>query len=154
GMSLKPFTSQVKDSQLHELMSMDVRTVAALLRIPPHKLGDTTLTGYNSLSEENQDYYNSLNSRLIPWEQECNAKLLTQREIDSDSHSIEFLREALLQSDIKTQREVLQIDFQNGFRSLDECRAIINLNPLEKDEGSLRIVPLNFQSVSAALAGP
>lgn len=147
GMAIKPFTARVKDNQLVELMGMDIRTIAALLRLPPHKLGDTTRTGYNSLSEENQDYYNTLNSHLIPWEEECAAKLLSTNEIESDSHLVEFLREALLQTDIKTQREVLEIDFRNGAIDIDEWRNITNRNPLPDGRGKVRMVPMNFQPV-------
>jgi len=102
GLKLSPFSVNAKDSQFIETRAFEIREVANWFGLPPHKLGDTTRTSYNSLEQEQQSYLDeSLDGCLIPWEEEAGDKLLTEQQKNEDSHLIEFERGALLRVDYK-----------------------------------------------------
>jgi hypothetical protein len=41
-----------------------------------------------------------------------------------------------------------------GVYDIDEARAYLGMTPLPENAGKLRLVPLNMQTVEAAIAGP
>ena len=53
-----------RDSQMIEAEKADVKTVARILNIPPHKLGDDSKSAHNSLEAENRSYLDSSLSNL------------------------------------------------------------------------------------------
>jgi len=74
------------------------------LKLPPHKLGDSSRTAYNSLEQENQSYLDeALDGWFVTWESECFIKLLTEDQKRTDSHVVEFVREALLRADLTSR---------------------------------------------------
>jgi len=60
------------------------------------------------------------------WEQECNAKLLSERQKERDTHFILFERKALIQTDTKTESDLIIAEFNNGLLSWEECRQLLN----------------------------
>lgn len=143
GMIYKQVSYNARDSQLIESRKFSTREVANLLGLPPHKLGDDSRTSYSSLEQSNQEY---LGESLDPWlckiEQECELKLLTDEERETDSHLIEFNRKALLRADLATRTAANMTRLQNGTLSPNEWRAMENENPIPG--GDAYYIPLNF----------
>ena len=87
GAKASPFPVDAERSQLVENRKMSAREVANFHKLPPHKLGDDSRTSYNSLELEE---YAILNDCLEPWfslwEEECNLKLLTEKQKRDFSH--------------------------------------------------------------------
>jgi hypothetical protein len=76
-----------RDAQMLESRAFDAREIANVLGVPPHKLGDPSRTAYNSLESENQGYRDdTLGPWFAAWEQECDAKLLTEAEKEAETH--------------------------------------------------------------------
>lgn len=131
GMKAVAQNISAKDAQLLESRQFEIREIANWFGVPPHKLGDTTNTSYASLEQENQSYLDSsLDEWLCQWEAELYEKMLTEDEKDSESHDIEFLRQALIRADI-TARGNYYRTATNGKAWMlpSEVRALENLNP-------------------------
>ena len=143
GVKFQPLTAEMKSSQFLETRQFEVREVANIIGVPPHKLGDPTRTAFASLEQENQSYLQEcLDNWLCTWEDECFDKLLSEEEKRADSHYFEFTRKALISMDATTESTVLHSDLNNGVRTLNEVRAINNLPPVKG--GELLRIPLNM----------
>lgn len=151
---LKAFSINARDSQLLETREFEIREIANWFGLPPHKLGDSSRTAYNSLEQENQSF---LDDTLDPWlvsiERECRGKLLTEREKAADSHLVEFMRQALLRADIAARFSAYHIAINDGLYSRDEIRAMENANAIPDGLGTafysqLNMAPLDKQAES------
>jgi hypothetical protein len=118
-------------------MAYSVKDVANLFGVPPHKLGDSSRTAYNSLEAENQAYLDeSLDPWLVKWEEECWDKLLTEEEKDADSHFVEFLRAALVRADLNARANYYQKALGGApWLEINEVRAIESLNWIDGGDG-------------------
>lgn len=146
AIQVKELSINAHDAQLTEQEEAEVRATAAFLNIPPHKLGDRTRTSYGSLEQENQSFLDDcLDDWLVQWELECYDKLLTNEEKAADSHTIEFLRSALVRADILKRYQAYAIGINNRFLRPNEARAAENLNPYEG--GDEILAPLNLGSL-------
>jgi len=139
GMKANVISLSARDSQLIEALKWSVVDIANWFGVPPHKLGDSSRTGYNSLEQENQSF---LDDTIDPWfvmiEQECRDKLLTEEEKATDSRIIEFDRSVLVRADIKS-RAIYYRQALSGYPWMtpDEVRQRENLNGV----GLSEIVP-------------
>lgn len=145
GTKVSQFTVNAKDAQLIEQNQQIDRKIAALYRIPPHKLGDTTRTGYNSLEEENLSYLNEcLDSWFVTWEDESWDKLLTEDEKRSGSHYFEFTREALIRANMKAKAEYYQKALGGApWMAINEVRGQLNMNKADSEEFDTIQMPTN-----------
>ena len=89
-----------EQAQLVEGERSSVRDVARRFSLHPSKLGEDQATSYNSKAEDNRDYHDStLSNHLTQIAEECNDKLLTKNESDSDLFFFEHNTDKLLQLD-------------------------------------------------------
>ena len=147
GAQVKPLSINNDDAQFLESRNFEIRQVANIIGVPPHKLGDDVKTAYNSLESENQSYLQeALDPWLCNWEAELESKLFTQNELDQDSHVIEFQRDAIIRVDKKTETDALVAEVNNGLLTLNEARSIKNMPPIEGVGDAIR-VPLNHDLV-------
>lgn len=145
GLTVKPFSTSAKDSQLMELRRFQIRDVANWVGVPAYMLGDDTKSSYNSLESENQNFLdNSLDPWLVAWEMECWDKLLTEREKQEDSHVIEFLRQALIRANMTERANAYHLALQDGWMSRDEIRERENMNAIPDGSGGTFLRPLNM----------
>jgi HK97 family phage portal protein len=148
GMKVQAFSINARDAQLLETRQFEIREVANWLGLPPHKLGDSSRTAYNSLEQENQSYLDdALDPWLVNWEEECVEKLLTEDEKDNDTHTIEFTRQALVRANLLQRFQAYQIAINTRVMNPNEVRARENLNPYEG--GDEFLVPLNMGQPAA-----
>lgn len=133
GMKYTAIGINARDSQLLETRQFEVREIANWIGVPPHKLGDSSRTAYNSLEQENQSYLDeALDPWLVAFEEEAYDKLLTEDEKRSDTHTVEFKRQALLRADTAARGEFYNkatggLPWMTG----NEVRGRENLNPME-----------------------
>lgn len=144
GMQAKPLSFSAKDSQFLETRQFELREVANWIGVPSHKVGDTTRTSFASLEQENRSYLSeSLDVWLVTWEEECWDKLLSEEEKREDTHFVEFLRQASIQTDTKTEAEVFRIALGGQpYMTVNEVRSKLNMNPV--DGGDDLQQPLNM----------
>ena len=149
--SVKNLSFSNEDAQFLQTREFEIRQVANIIGVPPHKIGDPTRTSHSSLESENQAYLqDSLDPWLCNWEKECEDKLLTEQQKTQDTHIVEFQRDAIIRVDKKTETESLAVEVNNGLLSLAEARAIKNRPPLPDGLGSTFRKPMNHENIGAA----
>ncbi len=144
GMTLKPFSTAAKDAQLDVIRAFQTREVAAVLGIPPHKLGDTTRTSFASLEQENQSYVQeTLEPWFVAWEEESRRKLLRIEERRRETHEPRFNRASFSFTDLATRTNSANAAIQLGWMNRDEARETIGRNPIPDGQGQAFYQPLN-----------
>lgn len=145
GMKAAKLGNSARESQLNESRAMEIREIATFLGVPPHKVGDNSRTAYASLEQENLSYLvDCLDFWLCVWEVECADKLLTEAEKESDSHVVEFLRQALVRADLTARANYYRTALGGRPWMLpDEVRSLENMNALGGEAGEY-LNPLNM----------
>jgi hypothetical protein len=144
-MDITPFSVNPKDSQVIELLAANVKEVANIYGIPPHRLGDSTNASYSSLEQENQSYLGSaLDPIMVCMEQEMNTKLLSSTEQINETHFIEFDRKAWLRADLTTQ-SAYYVNALSGapHLTINEVRKLQNMQPLDDARANTLLLPSN-----------
>jgi HK97 family phage portal protein len=149
GVTVKAFGVNPESSQLLETRKFTLMDVANWLQLPLPKIGyDGKTSTYSSLEQESQNY---LDDTMEPWlvqhEEQCWDKLLTEEEKRNDSHTIEFMRLALMRADAAARSTFYHNAMQDGWMNADEVRARENLNPIGDGNGKKYYRPLNMVPV-------
>jgi HK97 family phage portal protein len=154
GMDITPFSVNPKDSQVIELLAANVKEVANIYGIPPHRLGDSTNASYSSLEQENQSYLGSaLDPIMVCMEQEMNTKLLSSTEQMNETHFIEFDRKAWLRADLTTQ-SAYYVNALSGapHLTINEVRKLQNMQPLDDARANTLLLPSNNYAPDSSTA--
>ena len=155
GMEFQALSISNIDAQWLDAMDRSREWMAAWFKIPPHKLGSMRDSSVRAnLEQQNSDYLNgTLLGWLTKWEQECFAKLLTDKQQRSESHFFKFNTAALLRADLKTRFEAYSIARTAGFMSANEIRLKEDMNR-RTDEGGDSYDNPNTSSPSPQPAEP
>lgn len=141
-----------KDAQMVDAMKFTNKEIANWMNLPEHMVNGDGRTAFASLEQENQRFLDdAIDPWFCTWEAECYARLLTEEERSADSHEIEFLRQALVRTNMAERYAAYNIAKQNGVINADEWRDLENMNPLPDGQGQMYLVPLNM--IPAADAG-
>lgn len=145
GGDVEPFSVTARDAQMIEAIEMDVVMIANFIGLPPHKLGAKGYSSYNSLEQENQAMLDeSLDPRFCQWEEECEDKLLLEREKDAESHQVRFHRQSLVRVDMPKRYAAYRTGLGgHPFLAPDEVRGWEDLSPVGLSDVP---TPLNMQS--------
>jgi hypothetical protein len=82
-----------------------------------------------------------LNRWLVQWEEECEEKLLREREKEADSHFVKFITAALLRSDTKTTYETLSLGIRAMIITPNEARGLLDMDALDDPAADRLINP-------------
>jgi HK97 family phage portal protein len=127
-------------------------TVANIVGIPAHKLGVKIATSHNSLEAENKSFLNdTIDPWLCAWEQELEAKLLTENEKRYDTHFIQFDRSKMLQIEEKTRAEIAIMQLNNGIKTQQQYNEDNNLPNVGEEWEQWHRMPANIMFVEQAL---
>lgn len=128
-----------EDSQFVETRQFQVKDIARIFAIPPHKIGDYSDFHLASIEEANIDY---VSMTLIGWvvmmEMELNRKLLTREQ--RKTHQISLDTTALLRGNITAQMLKIQTMRNTGAWSADDIRIDQGENPLKAGVGGDKYV--------------
>lgn len=139
-----------KDSETTEILEHEIRTVSAITGVPPHKIGDVTRTSYNSLEQEEQAYLNdALGPWLHAWEEEADAKLLTEREQLTETVFHEFHVDSRMRMDSAARWNSYKAARETGVLSANDILRKENM-PTIGPEGDIRYVPANWVALGSA----
>ncbi len=143
GMEYKPVAMTSEDAQFLETRKFQRAEIAALFRIPPHKIGDLERATFSNIEHQALEY---VIDTLLPicrrWEQALNVALLTEEE--RKTHYFEFLLEGLLRGDFKSRMEGYQVLRNIGAISADEIRERENMNEIGGKAGAEYWRPVNM----------
>jgi HK97 family phage portal protein len=143
GGKIEQFSINNADAKIVELRQQAKQDVASWFNLQPHKVGDLSRATFSNIEQQSIDYVTySLSPWLIRWQDECNAKLFTEQEIDADSHYCEFSVNALLRGDAKSRSEFYNTGIMAGWMTRNEARQFENMNEIEGLSEPLQ--PLNM----------
>ena len=128
GAEWQSSTVDPRTAQMHELTDDEARAVCHFFNVPPWKLGIRDSASYNS-AEQSQTAYitGTLQHVCTRIAGEANIKLITDRTRRARSHRFEHNFSKLLQSDVKTLNQVLEIQRRNEVINANDWRKKINL---------------------------
>ncbi len=152
GVKFQPMTIEPEKAQFLATRQFEVREVANILGVPPHKLGDDSRTSFNSLEQENQSYLDDgLERWLTAWECEFSRKLLTEEEQDREGFLVEFNRSARLRTQLKERVESYGKLKEIGAFTTNDIMRRENM-PTIGPAGDIRYRPANWVEVGAEQA--
>lgn len=144
GMDWKPNQVNPDDAQAIETRQFEVREVANITGVPARYLGDNSATSYNSLEMESQEFLTkSVDPWLRRWEQQCDAKLLSDDMPLPAPFYFEFQRDDLIRVNRKELAEITHWERQDGIVSVNDVLRRKN-QPIIGPEGDVRHVPMNW----------
>ncbi len=149
GMKFNPISSSNVEAELIELIKLDAYQSAALLNLPPHKLGVMDGAKYNNVEEQNADYENqSLNLHYTRANQEYKRKLLTEKERFSDEYEFEHDSDCVLKGDLDTKSTIADRNVKATIWNPNEAREYLGYRPRAGGEvyGSPAITPVNNEN--------
>ena len=135
-MSWQQMSINPDDAQMLESRSFSVEEICRFFSVPPHMIGHTEKTSSWGSGVEQMTIgfvQFTLRERLKNIESTLEKQLLTPIE-RAAGYRIEFNIEGLLRGDSKTRADVHASALQNGWRTINEVRAIENLPPVEGGE--------------------
>jgi len=145
GAEIQPYKLDNDSAQWLESREFEVSQVANIFNLPPHKLSAKVTTSYSSLESEERAFLSDcLDAWLCAWEDEAEAKLLKESQAVRDSHFVEFDRRSLEMADYRTRSETLVSELNNGLRTLDEARGLLNLPATGDGTGDRFRIPVNI----------
>jgi HK97 family phage portal protein len=157
GAEIEPFQLSNEDSQFLQLREFDVKMISAILRVPPHMLGDDSRTSHSSLEQESQRY---LDQAIDPWlreiETESFDKLLTEEQKRDDTHFVEFQRAALIRTNMVDRAESYEKGILGGWLSplYVMQRENIPVPDDQREELAKHLRPMNMTAVGDPMPEP
>ena len=131
GIKANMITMSGRDSQWIE-QRLFQRQEAAMWFCLEEILGDDSSVSYNSLAEKHLAYLtNCLNRWLVHIEAALGRSLLTERQIDNQTHFFKFNTQALMRMDPLKQAEYLTKLIAATVISPNEAREKLDMNPYE-----------------------
>jgi HK97 family phage portal protein len=139
-----------EDSQFLQTRKATKEDIAAIFRVPPHKIGLLEHTNRASIEEQNIEW---VIDTLVP---EC---VLIEQAVQRDLINIgdgkrgiycQFQVDQLLRGNMQARYAAYAQGRQWGWLSADDVREQENLNPLPNAQGQIYLTPLNMIAAGSA----
>lgn len=154
GAKFQSTTIEPEHAQFLQTREFEIREIANIIGVQPHKLGDPSRKSYNSLEQSNQEHLDDdLEPWFCAWEEECESKLLTEEEKASESHVIEFERKALMRTNLAARTSHYASGRQWGYYSANDVRALENMDDIG-EQGDVYMIPTNMAPANAPITTP
>lgn len=141
GMKYSKMSIPPNDAQMIESRKFQIEDIARIYRVPLHLIQSLDHATNNNIEHQSLDYVtHTLRPWLVRWERQLKLKLFFGTD-----YSAEFKVDGLLRGDYKTRMEGYGIGRQNGFLTVNEIRALENMNSVP--EGDTFLQPLNMQEL-------
>lgn len=128
GADWKSSTVDPQAAQMHELTDDEARAVCHFFNVPPYKLGIRDSESYNSAEMAARAYITgSLLHTCTRIQAEAQMKLLSFRTRRARTHEFRHNFSKLLEPDVKTMNEVLEIQRRNEIINANDWRRKIRL---------------------------
>lgn len=145
GLDVKSFKVSADELQLLQTRQFHIAEIARILNIQAHLVGDMSNATFSNIEHQSIEYLqHTINPWLVAWEQTLNNYLLGP---SMSGYFFQFNRDAVLRTDTKSRYEAHSIALNNGILSIDEVRAIENLNPLPNGLGADHHIQVNMAKV-------
>ena len=140
-----------KDAEFVELKKQAIRDASAVWGVPSFQLGDGEKANYSSLEEQNRYFlYTTMMSRAKLIANEFNNKLLSAED-RANGDLIDFDLRGILGGSMKDRAEYYTKLFYMGAISIDTIAEMEDLPLLGGEEGEMRFVQTNMQTLKKFL---
>tara|TARA_R110002096_G_scaffold187982_1_gene367714 strand:+ start:3236 stop:4870 length:1635 start_codon:yes stop_codon:yes gene_type:complete len=139
GMKFEPISINPEDAQFLQTRKFQIEEIARIYRVSPMHLQDMSRATYSNFEHAMLAFYqDTLRPWVVKWEQEIKRKMFS-----GGRYFAEFNISAMLRGDTTTRFEAYRMGREAGFMSVNEIRAMENMNPIGAD-GDGYLQPLNF----------
>lgn len=146
GMKFNALTMPMEDAQFVETRKFQVSEIARIFRVPPHMVGDMQKSTFNNMEQQSIAFVrDTMMAWLVRWEQECNRKLLTERQ--QKDCFIKFNVGGLLRGDLASRYQAYKVGREGGWLSVNDIRELEDMNAVEG--GDTYIQPLNYTQIGS-----
>lgn len=125
GLDWKQLGLTAEDAQFIESKKLSRSEIAAIFRVPPHKIGDLEKATFSNIEQQALEF---ITDTMLPWVVRWEQRIKMQLIVDPDIYA-EFLLDGLLRGDSKSRSEYYQKAIQNAWMSPNEVRLKENMNP-------------------------
>jgi HK97 family phage portal protein len=150
GLSWKPVSLNMEDSQFLETRKYQRAEICGLFRVPPHMVGDLEKATFSNIEHQGADF---LNTALVPIltriESRVRIGLLAPGE--QLTHYGKFTTAALLRGDLKSRLDAYGKGIQWGMWSPNDCLEKEDENP--REGGDVYLTPMNMTTNPEATDG-
>lgn len=146
GIEWQSMGMPLQDAQFVEQRRFSIEEIARIFRVPLHLMGDLQRATYSNIEHQSIEF---VVHTIRPWcvrLEQSYATLLYPSE--RQALYVEHAVDALLRGDVKSRYDAYAVGRQWGWLSVNEIRALENLNGVGTDGDSL-IQPLNFGLMGA-----
>jgi len=151
GVKAKELSGSNEAAQYLETRQYQVIEICRAFRMPPHMIQDLTRSTYSNIEVQGTEFVqHCLLPHLKRWEAAIARDLISDDERYHAEHNVN----GLLRGDSAAQSAFVTAMLDRGVYDIDEARAYLGMPPLPASAGKLRLVPLNMQTVEAAVSGP
>lgn len=127
-----PLTLSAADAGFLAMTKATATQVAAIFGVPPEMVGGETGSSMTYSTVE-MNAINFVTYTLRPWLTRLEAAF--SKALIPSPQYVKFNVDAMIRTDIKTRHDVYKIDREIGLRSIDEERALEDLEPLPDGQG-------------------
>jgi HK97 family phage portal protein len=146
-----PIGISPEDSQFLETRQFQRSEIAAMMRVPPHKVGDQTQQSKANYEQAELSFVtDTLRPYLARYEAEAARKLFPALGRNAGKFFLEFDVSERLRGDFKTMMDGFAIGKQWGFYSTNVVLEKLGENPIGP-EGDVYLVPVNMQNAERLL---
>lgn len=126
GMKIEPLSISLTDSQYYELSKYTALQIAGAFGIKPNQINDYEKSSYSNSEMQQLSFYVDTELYILKqYEEEINYKLLAPEEVQRGLY-FKFNENVILRTDTKSQAEILCKYVQNGVRTPNEARRLLD----------------------------
>lgn len=148
GVHWKDVQSTNEASQFLETRQYQVIEICRAYRVDPSYVQDKTKVGYAS---QEQAAIDLVQQTLLPWFRRWESAITRDLVVKDDIFFAEFDTRGLLRGDLAAQANWLQTMLNTGIYSINECREVLNMNPIGP-EGDQRYMQSNLTTMQGIAA--
>ena len=144
GMDYKQTGLSQSDMQWLDSQRYNQQQIASIYKVPLHKINDLEHATYTNIEHQSLDYVkNTLQPLVTQIEYEFTYKLYTEEE-RQQRYYVKFNMDSELRGDSKARAEVNEINFRNGFKTINEIRSSNEDSPYKEGWADKAFITLNY----------
>jgi HK97 family phage portal protein len=145
GMKFHAIGLNPQDSQFLETRKFQVEEICRIFRVPPHMIASLDRSTNNNIEEQGIDFVrHTTRPWLVRIEQSLDMFLLSETE--KQDYYFRFNVDGLLRGNYESRMNGYKIGLQNGFLSVNDVRAMEDLNKIP--DGDIYMVNGNMSKLS------
>ncbi len=152
GLKWKQVGLQNDHAQFLESRKYQRSEIAAIFRVPLHKIQDLERSTNNNIEHQGIEYVvDCVRPNVVRWERAIRRCLMSRD--DRRRYYPKFNVDTLLRGDMSSRYLAYAVGRQWGWLSADDVRAREDMNPLPDQQGRVYLIPANMQDAAANQPG-